>query len=49
MALVRGCRVRNVGMGELVQHRLLEPNGNIPPAKAEERYYAILEESAMAA
>ena len=29
--------------------RLLEPIGNIPPAKAEERYYAMLEESAMAA
>ncbi len=29
--------------------RLLEPIGNIPPAEAEERYYAILEEPAMAA
>jgi putative transposase len=29
--------------------RLLEPIGNIPPAEAEERYYAMLKESAMAA
>jgi putative transposase len=29
--------------------RLLEPIGNIPPAEAEERYYAQLEEEAMAA
>ena len=29
--------------------RLLEPIGNIPPAEAEERYYAMLEQSAMAA
>jgi transposase InsO family protein len=29
--------------------RLLEPIGSIPPAEAEERYYAQLEEPAMAA
>lgn len=29
--------------------RLLEPIGNIPPAEAEERYYAALEQAAMAA
>jgi len=29
--------------------RLLEPIGNIPPAKAEQRYYAVLEQAAMAA
>jgi transposase InsO family protein len=29
--------------------RLLEPIGNIPPAEAEERYYAMLEEPALAA
>ena len=29
--------------------RLLEPIGNIPPAEAEERYYAQLEAPAMAA
>ena len=29
--------------------RLLEPIGNIPPAEAEERYYAMLQEQAMAA
>ncbi|MDB5709850.1 MAG: hypothetical protein JWL96_1920, partial [Sphingomonas bacterium] len=28
---------------------LLEPIGNIPPAEAEERYYAILDEARMAA
>ena len=29
--------------------RLLEPIGNIPPAEAEECYYAMLEQPAMAA
>jgi transposase InsO family protein len=29
--------------------RLLEPIGNIPPAEAEERYYAMIEQPAMAA
>ena len=29
--------------------RLLEPIGNIPPAGAEQRYYAMLDEPAMAA
>jgi transposase InsO family protein len=29
--------------------RLLEPIGNIPPAEAEERYYAMMEQSVMAA
>ena len=29
--------------------RLLEPIGNIPPAEAEERYYAMLEQTDMAA
>lgn len=29
--------------------RLLEPIGNIPPAEAEERYYAMIEELVMAA
>ena len=29
--------------------RLLEPIGNIPPAEAEERYCAMLQETAMAA
>jgi len=37
-------------MGGLVQqHRLLEPIGNIPPAEAEQRYYAMLEQPAVAA
>jgi hypothetical protein len=30
-------------------HRLLEPIGNIPPAEAEARYYASLNQTAMAA
>ena len=30
-------------------HRLLEPIGNIPPVEAEERYYAMQQEQAMAA
>ena len=29
--------------------RLLEPIGNIPPAEAETRFYALLEEEAIAA
>ena len=29
--------------------RLLEPIGNIPPAEAEERYYAMLDEQMLAA
>jgi transposase InsO family protein len=29
--------------------RLLEPIGNIPPAEAEEHYYATLDQPAMAA
>ena len=29
--------------------RLMEPIGNIPPAEAEERYYAMLEQPALAA
>lgn len=29
--------------------RLLEPIGNIPPAEAEERYYAQLDETKLAA
>ena len=29
--------------------QLLEPIGNIPPAEAEQRYYAMLDEPAMAA
>lgn len=32
-----------------INRRLLEPIGNIPPAEAEARYYAMLEEPAMAA
>ena len=33
----------------LNNRRLLEPIGNIPPAEAEQRYYAMLEQAAMAA
>jgi hypothetical protein len=32
-----------------LEFRLLEPIGNIPPAEAEERYYAMLDEPAIAA
>jgi len=47
---LRGRRVRDAGMGGLVQQsRLLQPIGNIPPAEAEERYYAMLDEPALAA
>jgi hypothetical protein len=43
-------RVRDPGMGGWFnKRRLLEPIGNIPPAEAEERYYAMLEQPAMAA
>jgi putative transposase len=46
----RSRRVRHTGMGGLVQSSpALEPIGNIPPAAAEERYYAMLERPAMAA
>ena len=31
------------------KRRLLEPIGNIPPAEAERRYYAMLDETPMAA
>jgi putative transposase len=37
-------------MGRLVQQsRLLEPIGNISPVEAEERYYAMVAETAVAA
>jgi putative transposase len=36
-------------VGWFNNRRLLEPIGNIPPAEAEERYYAMLQEQAMAA
>jgi len=50
MALVRGRRVRDPGVVDWFNNRrLLELIGNIPPAEAEERYYATLEEPAMAA
>jgi hypothetical protein len=48
MAQLRGRRVRDPGVGGLVR-RLLKPIGNIPPAEAEQRYYAMLEQPAMAA
>ena len=35
-----GCRVRNLGVGVVVQHReLLGPIGYVPPAEFEENYY----------
>src|SRR5690606_9798846 len=54
----RGGPWRSVEAGEFAtlewvdwfnKRRMLEPTGNIPPAEAEERYYAMLEEPAMAA
>ncbi|ACM35602.1 hypothetical protein Avi_0854 [Allorhizobium ampelinum S4] len=36
-------------VGWFNHRRLLEPIGNIQPAEAEERYYAMLDEAAMAA
>jgi len=41
-------RVRNARMGGLVQQSL-DPIGNIPPVEAEERYYAMMAETAVAA
>jgi putative transposase len=35
--------------GPVNDRRLLEPIGNIPPAEAEERYFAMLIDPAMAA
>jgi len=35
--------------GDWFNHRLLEPIGDIPPAEAEERYYATIDQSAMTA
>ena len=50
MALVRGRRVRELEWVDWFNNRrLLEPIGNIPPAEAEERYYAMLKDPAMAA
>jgi len=37
-------------MGDCFNHRrLLEPVGNIPPTEAEQRYFAMLEQSKIAA
>jgi hypothetical protein len=50
MTIVQGSRVRHVGWVDWLSHqRLLEPIGNIPPAEAEENYYAMLNRTAMAA
>ena len=51
MAVITSRRVRDAGMGGLVQQPATpgEPIGNIPPAEAEQRYYAMLDEPAMAA
>ena len=50
VAIVRGRRICDAGMVNWFNHRrLLEPIGNIPPAEAEERYFATIEQSAMAA
>ena len=45
-----GLTASEVDVGDWFNNRrLLEPIGNIPPAEAEERYYAMLEQPAMAA
>ncbi len=42
--------IATLGWVDWFNHRrLLEPIGNIPPAEAEERYYATLDQPAMAA
>ncbi|CAH1651030.1 hypothetical protein CHELA1G11_10295 [Hyphomicrobiales bacterium] len=50
MAIVRGRGVRDPDRVDwLNPRRLLEPIGNIPPAEAGERYYAMLDEPVMVA
>ena len=50
MAVIRGCRVATLEWVDWFNNRrLLEPIGNIPPAEAEERYYAMTKQPAMAA
>jgi len=50
LAKLRGRRVCSLAWVDWFNNRrLLEPIGNIPPAEAEERYYAMLDEPAMAA
>ena len=45
-----GIRATNsVGEDQFNHRRLIEPIGNIPPAEAEEQYYATLDELAVAA
>jgi transposase InsO family protein len=41
--------VADHGSRRFNNRRLLEPIGNIPPAEAEERYYAMMAETAVAA
>jgi transposase InsO family protein len=42
MVQLRSGRIRHARMGRLVQSpRLLEPIGKIPPAEADEQYYAV--------
>jgi hypothetical protein len=50
MAKLRGRRVRHADLVDWFNNRrLLEPIRNIPPAEAEVRYYAMLEEQTVAA
>lgn len=50
MALLRGGPVRTLEWIDWFNHRrLVEPTGNIPPAEAEDRYYAMLDDTPMAA
>ncbi len=49
-AKLRGGRIRHADLGRLVQQSpAAGAIGNIPPAEAEERYYAMLEQPDMAA
>jgi transposase InsO family protein len=50
MAFARSSRVATLEWVDWFgNRRLLEPIGNVPPAEAEKRYYAQLEEIALAA
>jgi len=50
MALVRGHRYATLEWVDWFNHgRLLEPIGNITPAEAEARYYAMLDDIPVAA
>jgi putative transposase len=50
MAILRSGRIRDLEWVDWFNHRqLLEPIGNIPPAEAEDQYYAAADNIDMAA